>query len=389
MGIDPGTTLGYAVLDIDGKLIAANSSKQLNLNSLISEVVDLGKVIVIGTDKAKIPSLVNLFSAKTGGRIIKPKEDLRISEKKKIIIGYKLENEHQEDALASALFAYKEIRGLLKKINIFAENSKNFSIKDRIIELVLTKNISIRHAIGIIESPEKVNLEKVKKVAEERMLSSEDFLKLRNKVKRYEKEILFLKMQNNNLNIKLKEISDRYDYMSKKNSWVKSDENAEKLIGFKESRIKFFDKEIKSKDEEINLLRDKINNLNFILSRLNEAYLLKKLDNLGSLEFENKNKFLNIKDKDILLINNPNIFNNKVIEKLSDKVRVIIYKDSLSKTTERLPFIFVERKNLKLTEMEYFAIVGKDELNKEISKINILSKIIEDYKEARITNLYN
>ena len=121
VGVDPGTTLGYAVLDTDGNLIKTKSSKELSLNSLISEVIGLGNVIVVGTDKAKVPSLVDLFSVKTGGRLIKPRGDLKVSEKKKLIFGYKVKDEHQADALASALFAYKGIMSLLKRINVFVK----------------------------------------------------------------------------------------------------------------------------------------------------------------------------------------------------------------------------------------------------------------------------
>jgi predicted RNase H-like nuclease (RuvC/YqgF family) len=170
---------------------------------------------------------------------------------------------------------------------------------------------------------------------------------------------------------------------------LKYDERAEELISFKEKRIKFFGKEIKAKDEEINLLQERINSLNFILSKLNENYLIKKLNNLGSSEFENKNKFLNIKEDDILFIDNPNIFNNKVIEKLKGKVRIIIYKKKLNKATKRLSFIFINRENLNLIETKHFAIVNKEMLNKEINKANILSKIIEDYKKERVIGLYS
>lgn len=31
VGIDPGTTVGYAILDIEGNLLILNSSKHLNL----------------------------------------------------------------------------------------------------------------------------------------------------------------------------------------------------------------------------------------------------------------------------------------------------------------------------------------------------------------------
>ena len=39
VGIDPGITTAYAVLDIEGSLIHLKSSKQLDLNHLISEII--------------------------------------------------------------------------------------------------------------------------------------------------------------------------------------------------------------------------------------------------------------------------------------------------------------------------------------------------------------
>src|SRR3989338_1965903 len=64
VGIDPGITTAYAVLDIEGKLIKTSSSKEFGLNQIISETTELGKVVLVGTDKSKIPNLVHLFAAK-------------------------------------------------------------------------------------------------------------------------------------------------------------------------------------------------------------------------------------------------------------------------------------------------------------------------------------
>lgn len=381
VGVDPGTTLGYAVLDIHSNLIKTKSSKQLNLNSLISEVTDLGKVVVVGTDKAKVPSLVELFSVKTGGRTIRPEEDLKVEEKKKLISNYKVRDDHQADALASALFAYKKTESLLKKIEVFAKNNKKSDIRDKIINLVLTKSISIKQAVDIIEKPEKEDVKIIKKVVEDRELRQGDFLKLYNKVKRYEKEVLFLRKRNNNLDRELKMIFDKYRHIAKKVDKLKSDEKVEELINFKEKRIKFFDKEFRAKDGEIDLLFQRVNNLNFILSKLNENYLLKKLNNLGNLEFESKNRFLNIKENDILLIENPNIFNNKVIEKLKGIIKAIVYKEDLNKTTKSLPFIFIDGRNLNLIETRHFAIINRKVFDKEFGRANILEKVVEEYKQ--------
>src|SRR3989344_1898034 len=104
VGLDPGITTAYAVLDIDGNPLSFSSSKELSLNPLISEITEYGRVIITGTDKQKIPSLIQEFAAKTGSRVLNPKEDLKVQDKKNMTSGFSLKNDHERDALASALF---------------------------------------------------------------------------------------------------------------------------------------------------------------------------------------------------------------------------------------------------------------------------------------------
>ena len=68
VGIDPGTTIGYAVLDLDGNLIKIDSSKHITLSSLISGITAIGKVILVGTDKKAVPGFVKKFAVKGGLR---------------------------------------------------------------------------------------------------------------------------------------------------------------------------------------------------------------------------------------------------------------------------------------------------------------------------------
>ena len=138
-GIDPGTTLGYAVLDINKNLIKVTSSKQLDLNRLIYNITSYGKVIAVGTDKKKVPSFVEKFAAKTGAKIVSPREDLKVIDKKDFTENYNLKNNHERDALASALFAWKELRILLKKIDNYLKNHKKERHSDKVKELVLSK----------------------------------------------------------------------------------------------------------------------------------------------------------------------------------------------------------------------------------------------------------
>src|SRR3989338_8964140 len=99
IGIDPGTTLGYAILNADKKILEINSSKELSISSLIKKCNELGKPLVVGTDKKKNPHFVSKFAAQFNAKIVSPKEDLSVNEKNKLTQDYKLNN-HERDALA-------------------------------------------------------------------------------------------------------------------------------------------------------------------------------------------------------------------------------------------------------------------------------------------------
>ena len=376
VGIDPGTTTGYAVLDIEGKLLHLDSSKQLNLNSLISETINIGKVVLVGTDKVKVPSLVEAFATKLGARIISPEEDLRVDEKRKMINNFNFENEHQGDALASALFAYKETRALLDKIDFFVKENKKYDIKDKIKELVITKRISIKSATSIIEKKEEED-KIIEKIIVEKKLKESDFLRLYNKLKKDEEEIKLIKKYNNNLKNKIINLEKQIKLKETKI------EN-KKLVDFREQRLRFSENVLKSKEKDIEELKLLIKKLNNIISNINNFYILKKLDTLGLNEFNFRNKILNIQRNDVLLIDNPNIISNNVIDFLKNKVFVIVHKKPMSKKIENsLPFVFINAKNLKIDEDKYFGFVERKHFEMEKNKVNWVKKVIEDYKREK------
>lgn len=375
-GIDPGTTTGFAVLDIEGKLIHLNSSKQLDLNSLISKIINLGKVVLVGTDKSKVPHLVESFATKLGARIISPEEDLKVDEKRKITNNFKFNDEHQGDALASALFAYKETKALLDKIDFFVEEHKKYDIKNRIKELVIIKKISIKSTVDIVEKKDE-EAKIIEKVIVEKKLSENDFLKLYNKLKKYENEIRLIKRYNYKL-------EDILTSLEKRQIKEKSKSDNKKQFDFREQRLKFLENLLKSKENNIEELKSLIKKFNKIISNINNFYILKKLDTLGINEFDFKNKILNIQRNDILLVNNPNIVSDTVVDFLNNKVFVIAHKKPISKKIENnMPFIFIAAKNLKIDEDKYFGFVEKRNFQMEKDRTNWVRKVIEDYKREK------
>lgn len=376
-GIDPGTTTAFAVLDIEGNLLHLNSSKQLDLNSLISQIIRLGKVILVGTDKAKVPGLVEAFAAKLGAKIINPAEDLKVEEKRRMTSDFDFKDEHEGDALASALLAYKEAKILLGKIDTFSKENRKQDIKNKIKELVITKKISIRNAASIIEKKDEESKITEKAIVEKK-LNEEDFLKLHGKLKKYEAEIKLIKIHNNNLKNKIMQLEKSQIRKEKPKN-----ENKES-VDFRGKKIIFLEHLLKSKEKNADALKSLIKKYNRVMANSSNFYILKKLDTFGIKELNFKNKILNIQRNDILLVGNPNVFSGSAIEFLKDKVFVVIFKQPVAKKIEDgLPFIFISSKNLKIDEDKYFGFVEKKQLEIEKNKLDWVRKIVDDYKKEK------
>jgi len=87
------------------------------------------------------------------------------------------------------------------------------------------------------------------------------------------------------------------------------------------------------------------------------------------------------RNNDIVLVDDPNIASNDIVELLRDKIFIIVYNKPLSQKIENsLPFVFINSKNLKIEEDKYFGFVDKKHFEAERGKVNWMGKIISDYK---------
>lgn len=152
VGIDPGTTKGYAVLDLKGDILEVTSSKKLEIDEIIDNIFKFGKPILIGTDVAKIPSFVENIASSLGAKVSKPKFNLTGKHKIKLVKkflrhkDFEINNKHENAALISAILAYKSIKPLLKKIDDKYKNSNKEFLIEEIKNLVLKDRVNIKNA---------------------------------------------------------------------------------------------------------------------------------------------------------------------------------------------------------------------------------------------------
>ncbi|MEK6907137.1 MAG: DUF460 domain-containing protein, partial [Nanoarchaeota archaeon] len=111
IGIDPGTTKSYAVLDLHGEILEIKSSKKLDISTITKEAFKFGKPILIGTDVNKVPGFVEKIASSLGAKIFKPEINIQRKHKTKLVKkflkkkGFEINNKHENDALISAILA--------------------------------------------------------------------------------------------------------------------------------------------------------------------------------------------------------------------------------------------------------------------------------------------
>jgi uncharacterized protein len=151
VGIDPGTTTAYAVLDTNGSILSKKSAKGLNLDSILRETAFYGIPLLVGTDRRKCPGMVAKYAAKTGAIKVVPAYDLPETEKNAMTRGIETENAHDKDAIASAIVAYRQYEPLLRRIERFLSNAGKSEFAEHVKSIVLQKKISIDKALKLAE----------------------------------------------------------------------------------------------------------------------------------------------------------------------------------------------------------------------------------------------
>ncbi|MCZ0863262.1 DUF460 domain-containing protein [Methanocorpusculum vombati] len=116
VGIDPGTTIGIAALDLDGNLVYLASTRLFSAADLTREIADLGKPLIIASDKAEMPFGVEKIRRAFSAVAWNPKKDILIKEKYVLAAGREFKNDHERDALSAAVYAYRTYRNKFESI---------------------------------------------------------------------------------------------------------------------------------------------------------------------------------------------------------------------------------------------------------------------------------
>ncbi len=116
VGIDPGTSVGLAFLDIDGVVLNVKSSRNFAIEDIIMEIAAAGRAAVVATDKAISPPVVTKVASIMGARLFTPDYDLLVEKKRELAGRWPTQNDHERDSLAAAVYAYYNFQNKIRRI---------------------------------------------------------------------------------------------------------------------------------------------------------------------------------------------------------------------------------------------------------------------------------
>jgi predicted RNase H-like nuclease (RuvC/YqgF family) len=384
VGLDIGTTTGISIHDLHKNLLYLKSRRHFSTSNIIKQIIIFGNPLVIATDKYNVPDKIKKIAASFNAKIFQPDHDLLVEEKERIV-NISMKDNHERDALAAALFAFKFYSAQFNTIDLNLESLKLDKYSDRVKEMIVRKE-----AKNIAEAIEKVR-PKEKEIEEEIPKDYKvDFEKraqdLEKKMKEEMRSYDILKEYTEKLETRIRNLEiQKQEYLEEQ---MKKNEEARKQV------IK--EKEITSRDIIIKQLKFEISKGKNIMKAYEEDMKIEQ----ELRDIENKNLIPVIMipcftKEDILECNRKfNIFDKAVwiqdfkSSKIASKVLASIKPKLVIGELDRETKDFLSDEGIILVDTvkpeirEYYAAVSKENVESEIKKIerkNLL-KWLEDYK---------
>jgi hypothetical protein len=261
VGIDPGTTIGVAIIDLNGKPVEVFSSKNLSVADTITRIIAWGKPLIVASDVTPTPSMVK----KIGGLLSSFIHELEgsLSTEEKIALtkgeGYEYKNVHERDALAACITAFKRYKKKFAQVQ--KKTPPGVNVEE--VKALVVKGISISAAInGLISAHE----ERMKGMEEQRQegkeqekkdsggSESKELLRLRELMKEKDERIAMLEELTTVLKASLEEKEDeirslKHNLDSMRTERVKELKKAEE-IRKRDAEIERLTGEVRARERE-------------------------------------------------------------------------------------------------------------------------------------------
>jgi len=349
VGFDPGTTAALAIIDTRGDILFLESKRGFKRSGMIDEITRRGKPLIVAGDRSPLPKSVEKLASTLGCKAYHPIKSLSNTEKLELVKGRKekVRDDHEKDALASALKAFHAYSKLFKRTETALSSLGMSDLYEKVIEMVMSRKAeNINEAINKILTESKKKPEFKKKKVEE-VVSKDKVKELQERIKGLEKDIVILKKYNEGLKKKLREKKEKRPKIPKKIDLA--------LVGRLRNNIKRLNKELSEKESLIELLKThrKLGMEGYIpLIELREMKSESAKDLDERLDLENR----------VLFVKNPD--NAQILNDY--KIKVLISENEPSESTlEKVNFPIINEKDISIEKIKNISVVKKEEFEEK------------------------
>jgi len=374
VGYDPGTTAALAVLDTSGNILYLKSKKEFKKKELIEAVIRLGKPIIVAGDRVPLPGNVEKLASSLGCRTFEPSEDISNLEKYNLIKEHLeiVKNDHQRDALASAIKAYKYYSKLFRKADKIVSYLGLSEYYDKILKsLIDDDSENINEAVNKVL--EEIRREKERLVEKKKVEISQpdpkEIERLREIIRRQENDIKILQRYNETLKKKLERIDEGFRQQKERaeNFDLKSE----------------FSKKLMEHERQIEELKSTLNSLKTFRRIEKKGFIpvieigILTVDKLGEI-----NKLLDLEDRVVLIksYSNISLLNNY-------NIRAAIVPGSPDKLIiKSINFPVIPRDEIKLEKVDETLAVSFSEFEEKFKKAKKKGLIewISEHKKRKL-----
>jgi hypothetical protein len=372
VGYDPGTTAAIAILDTKGKILLLKSKRGFKKSEIINLITEIGKPLIIAGDKHPLPKSVEKLASSLGCKAYHPIKTLAVSEKEKMVNEFagKIKDEHEKDALASAIKAFNMYSKVFERTESLLFSIGMSDLYERVIDLVISGEVeNINEAVNrlLVNFRKKQELPKINKVSENEPVNK-NINKLKEEIKRLEKDLLILKGYNQNLKNRIKEDGDKIEYFRKKLE-EKTDTGPLKAI----EKLK---NELKEKESLIEFLKSSRN------LELNGYVPILEVSEINDSKIKELDQKYGLTDKVIMVnrLDNVQILNDYRIKAL------ITVAEPSKGILEKVDFPVIEKKDISIEKLKDISVIKKDEFENVLKKVRKVGFVqwLEGHKKRRL-----
>ncbi|MBL7169797.1 MAG: DUF460 domain-containing protein [Candidatus Aenigmarchaeota archaeon] len=376
VGYDPGTTAALAIIDTNKNILYLKSKKEFRKKEIVEAITKKGKPIIVAGDRSPLPKSVEKLASSLGCKAFEPDEDLTNLEKYRLVREFMdvVKNDHQRDALASALKAHKNYSGLFKKTDKTISYIGLSEYYDKILKaLIQGEAENINDAVNLVlseirEKKERYVKEKGEKIRE---VDPKEVEKLRRMIKRQENDIEILKNYNNTLKARLEKVDEK----------------------FKEQKIKdekFHDRKKLGKNEYLYKLKRELEKKEIVIKKLK---ILRKLENKSLVPIIDLEKIkpdkVDLLDKMLDLegrvVSADNFINIRVLD--DHKIQALISPTKPDEEVLRIVnYPIIPKDELSIRVEDDISVVEKKEFDEKLKKARKSGFIqwVNNHKKRRL-----